>query len=83
MEQVRKVWDQKLEEVVVSALQEPVRITDTLILLSAGQDGAEFHGEEEEVGLSEAVVVDGLAEPSRLICNNSILRRMLLKQLNS
>lgn len=84
MEQVRKVWDQKLEGVVVSVLLEPVRMcTDTLTLLSAGQAGAEFPGEEEEAELSEAVAADGLAEPSRLICSNSALRRMLLKQLNS
>jgi hypothetical protein len=84
MEQVRKVWDQELEEVVVSALPEPVRMhPDTLILLSAGQDGAEFPGEEEEAGLSEAVAADGLAELSHLLCSNSTLRRTLLNQLNS
>jgi hypothetical protein len=83
MEQGRREWGQKLEEVAVSALPEPVRMHPvTLIPLSAGQDGAEFPGEEEEAGLSVAAAADGLAEPFRLTRSNSTMNRTLPKQLD-
>ena len=83
MEQVRRVWDHKREEVAVSALPEPVRMhPDTVSQLSAGQDGAEFPGEEEEAGLSAADTADGLAELSRLTRSNATMNRTLPKQLN-
>jgi hypothetical protein len=83
MEQVRRVWDQKLEEVAVSALPEPVRMhPDTVRQLSAGQEDAGFPGGEEEDGLSAADAADGLAEPFRLTRSNSTMNRTLLKQLD-